>query len=261
MKATPASPVGCPRSSLGPWTWGADSPALSQPFLSAPSCGPHHLFPDLSRPGSIRDPLSYPSLHCVSRQLQTGMLSLGGPLVVQLPFPTSLGVMAPTVAPAYLEVPVKQALEWQKLVVHLPGPLASLQGNPCLPLLGAELEPLPAAFGFLETETPGRRPCPEPAPGAQGGQSLLNPSPPGGAACQPPKLPEASQRCSEEAAGATSGREQMRTPGRECVGAARPTLALVWLHPVCCNLEFSFPAPPALRVRATPQRACGWANV
>lgn len=165
---------------------------------------------------------------------------------MQLPFPTSLGVLAPTAAPAYLEVPVKQALEWQKLVVHLPGPLAGLQGNPCLPLPGAELEPLPAAFGFLETETPGRRPCPEPAPGAQGGQSLLHPCPPAGAACQPPKLPEASQRCSEEAAGATSGREQMRTPGRECVGASLPTLALVWLHPVCCNLEFSFPAPPAL---------------
>lgn len=53
----------------------------------------------------------------------------------------------------------------------------------------------------------------------------------------------------------------MRTPGCECVGTSLPTLALVQLHPVCCNLEFSFPAPPALRVRATPQRARGWAKV
>jgi len=31
------------------------------------------------------------------------MLRLAGPLVVQLPFPMSLVIMAPTVAPAYLE--------------------------------------------------------------------------------------------------------------------------------------------------------------
>lgn len=76
------------------------------------------------------------------------MLRLEGPLVVQLPFPTVLVVTAPTMAPAHLKVPVKQAFEGQKLVVrlYLLEHLASRQGNRCLPLLRVEPEPLPAAL-------------------------------------------------------------------------------------------------------------------
>lgn len=176
MKATPSEPRQWPQV-LSESLDLQRCPSCPQPaFLECSRPWPHHSFPYLPPPGSIRDSLSHPSLHRISRQMQAGMLRLEGPLVVQLPFPMVLVVTASTMAPAHLKVPVKQAFEGQKLESASTAQSTWLAARETTAFLFSEWSqnPCQQPFSFLETETPGsnkketsgRRPCsPEPSTG------------------------------------------------------------------------------------------------